>query len=217
MKTHKKGFVVPLLLVLIAALLIGGGVYAYIQKNQSNQSAVTSIVQTSDSQTADLNNYSQYGITLKYPQNWVTLGDGNPLTATIHFIEFSNQKRTRGVDSIPNNYVGFELTYFQDGYLLPQAGSTKEYLSDSTDLTYFIRIMYGLLPPGYFNNAKKETMQIGGIQAVRYLWGTGQTTPWVVKVGGSVYDFQYRHGRDVKEQDAADVLNQILTTVHFVQ
>ena len=42
MKTTQRGFIVPLLLVIIAVLLLGGGVYVYVQKNQTNQSAIVS-------------------------------------------------------------------------------------------------------------------------------------------------------------------------------
>ncbi|MCR4276433.1 MAG: hypothetical protein NUV90_03545 [Candidatus Parcubacteria bacterium] len=47
MKTKQKGFISPLLLALIAVLLIGGGVYAYVQNKQA-----TPITQTSNSQTS---------------------------------------------------------------------------------------------------------------------------------------------------------------------
>lgn len=58
-----KGFISPLLLALIALLLIGGGTYVYVQKNQTNQSATT--------QTSDWKTYTntQYGYTLNYPED----------------------------------------------------------------------------------------------------------------------------------------------------
>lgn len=43
MKTS-KGFIAPLLLVLVALLLIGGGAYMYIQKQQTNQSAIVNTI-----------------------------------------------------------------------------------------------------------------------------------------------------------------------------
>ncbi|MDP2655828.1 MAG: hypothetical protein Q8P17_04940 [bacterium] len=60
MKTSRKGFISPLLLVLIVVLLIGGGAYAYVQ-NKGNQSETT--------QTSDWKTYTstKYGFSLKYP------------------------------------------------------------------------------------------------------------------------------------------------------
>lgn len=40
MKNLQKGFIVPLLLVIIALLLVGGGVYVYTQQKQNSQPAV---------------------------------------------------------------------------------------------------------------------------------------------------------------------------------
>ena len=53
MKTSQKGFISPLLLALIAILIIGGGAYAYVQKD-SIQSAFSNLIQaTSTNETAD--------------------------------------------------------------------------------------------------------------------------------------------------------------------
>ena len=41
MKTSYKGFIAPLLLALIALLLVGGGAYVYVQKNQSANATPT--------------------------------------------------------------------------------------------------------------------------------------------------------------------------------
>ncbi|MCR4276432.1 MAG: hypothetical protein NUV90_03540 [Candidatus Parcubacteria bacterium] len=64
MKTSQKGFISPLLLALIAVLLIGGGVYAYVQNKQASQPVAA--------QTSDWKTYtnSQYGFEVKYPLNW---------------------------------------------------------------------------------------------------------------------------------------------------
>lgn len=58
MKNSRKGFIVPLLLTLVAILLVGGGVYVYVQDKQANQPIVvtqpaqtTSTAQTSTTTT----------------------------------------------------------------------------------------------------------------------------------------------------------------------
>lgn len=76
---YHKGFIVPLLLALIA-LLLAGGAYVYVQKNQTNQLVTgnvalpqaTSTTPTSNSQTADWKTYTnvQYGFSFKYPNNY---------------------------------------------------------------------------------------------------------------------------------------------------
>ncbi|MCX6787323.1 MAG: hypothetical protein NTY93_02245 [Candidatus Kaiserbacteria bacterium] len=44
MKNSQRGFVMPLLLAIIAILLIGGGAYVYMQNKQTNQPATTNSV-----------------------------------------------------------------------------------------------------------------------------------------------------------------------------
>lgn len=52
MKTTQKGFIVPLLLALVAVLVLGGGAYVYVQNNQTNQPATA----TSTTQILNVNN-----------------------------------------------------------------------------------------------------------------------------------------------------------------
>src|SRR5665811_1010016 len=74
MKNSQRGFIIPLLLV-IAALLLTGGAYVYMQKQSANKSTenpvdqATSTTQSSNSQTADWKTYQneKYGFEVKYP------------------------------------------------------------------------------------------------------------------------------------------------------
>jgi len=78
MKNSHKGFALPLILAIIA-LLLAGGAYAYLQKNQTNQPVsgnvasqqATSTAQTSDSKIAGWKTYEnqKYGFQMQYPAN----------------------------------------------------------------------------------------------------------------------------------------------------
>jgi len=76
MKITQRGFIIPLLLVIIAVLLAGGGTYVYVQNKQANQVATvtptpqaTSTTQASGLQVADWKTYTnaKYGFEFKYP------------------------------------------------------------------------------------------------------------------------------------------------------
>ncbi len=81
MKNTQKGFIVPLLLVLVAVLLVGGGVYVYTQKKQPSQSVTENVVlpqptptaQTSNPQTANWKTYTntKEGVSFQYPSEWL--------------------------------------------------------------------------------------------------------------------------------------------------
>lgn len=75
MKSH-KGFIVPLLLIIIAILVVGGGVYVYTQKKQANLPLPQAISTTpmtnqttSIAQVSDLKTYTNYafGFSIKIP------------------------------------------------------------------------------------------------------------------------------------------------------
>ncbi len=73
MKNTQKGFIMPVILILVALLVIGGGAYMYTQNKQGNQPEAVS--QTTDTtstvQTANLKTYtnSAFGFSVKLPTN----------------------------------------------------------------------------------------------------------------------------------------------------
>ncbi|MDO8604012.1 MAG: hypothetical protein Q7K40_01200 [bacterium] len=101
---YKKGFIAPLLLALITLLLIGGGAYVYVQKNQSNQpvtaTSTTKTVIPNDKgtngedhtgsgaqallkqQTAGWKMYtnSQYGFSFQYPPTLLLKNESESLS-----------------------------------------------------------------------------------------------------------------------------------------
>lgn len=83
MNTSQKGFIVPLLLVIIALLLVGGA-YVYTQPKQESQSAKTSTTETSNTQTTDWKTYSnsKLGFEFQYPPSSSSFGTPNPVEKT---------------------------------------------------------------------------------------------------------------------------------------
>lgn len=104
---YKKGFIAPLLLILVAILVFGGGAYTYVQNKQINQPVTvpqaTSTAQTSDSQAADWNTYrnDKYGFTLLFPKAW-----GKSLTVASQPERFSDGSAG---ESVMFNYGGDPL------------------------------------------------------------------------------------------------------------
>ncbi len=73
MKNTQKGFIMPVILILVALLVIGGGAYMYTQNKQGNQpEAVSQTIDTGSTvQTANLKTYtnSAFGFSVKLPTN----------------------------------------------------------------------------------------------------------------------------------------------------
>lgn len=67
----KKGFIVPLVIVIIALLAIGGGAYVYTKNKSSKNSDSANTQATSTIQTADWKTYTnnEFGFQVKYPAN----------------------------------------------------------------------------------------------------------------------------------------------------
>lgn len=75
MKNTQRGFIVPLLIAIIAVLVVGGGVYLYTQNNSQQPTALqatNSLLATSSNQYAGWKTYSntKYGFSFKYPAGY---------------------------------------------------------------------------------------------------------------------------------------------------
>ena len=66
MKNSQKGFVIPLLIVIIGVLIVGGGIYFYKQKGLGSSSAVAS-QQLIDTSSWSTYTSQEYGFSFKYP------------------------------------------------------------------------------------------------------------------------------------------------------
>jgi hypothetical protein len=74
MKDSQKGFILPLLLVIIAILLIGGGTYVYTQNKRRNQS----VVESPTTQTIATNSATSTTISNSVRENIPILSTGKP-------------------------------------------------------------------------------------------------------------------------------------------
>jgi|CXWL01.1.fsa_nt_gi hypothetical protein len=100
----QKGFILPLLLIVIAILFVSGGVYVYTQKYQNTEpvtnnvtlSQATSTAQNINSKTADWKTYisKERGFEVKYPPDWIPG-------------EFSMNDTTRNPDGTNSFSIGF--------------------------------------------------------------------------------------------------------------
>jgi len=79
MKTIHRGFIIPLVLALIAFALAGGGAYVYTQQKQANENVVitpnTQATSTTQNSATQSNNWKTYtntalGFSIKYPTDW---------------------------------------------------------------------------------------------------------------------------------------------------
>ena len=221
-KVHIKKIVVLVVTVLVAMGLLFWQIF-FQSKNDDTKNADSSKVDSetkTDTTTAETTidplegwlSFSRNGISLKYPPDWTTLGNEYP-ESHIFTNYFGNQSIELDRISPQTGFIGFTLVYFQNGYnygIATNAGAS-EYVSSSTDLEYFLKEMNGVTG----NTATKETMQIGGIESIRFVWND-ITTPWGIKGSGGIYTFNYILATDVDEADAEETVNQILDTVEFI-
>lgn len=115
MKNSQKGFVVPLLIV-VAVLAIGGGIYFYSKTKTapSDTDIQTNTQNTTADQTADWRTYTsaEYGISFKYPSSWkrgeVTQGlmlDGSEVEFDNSFIVSLHSKSNKPLIDQPGSVI----------------------------------------------------------------------------------------------------------------
>ncbi|MGB8816256.1 MAG: hypothetical protein WCC74_03455 [Minisyncoccia bacterium] len=73
MKNKQKGFVIPLLIGIIAVLIIGGGVYIYTNKKVAETPVAVQNTATTTSAIKDWKTYTnkKFGYQIKYPNDWI--------------------------------------------------------------------------------------------------------------------------------------------------
>jgi len=77
MNNHKQGFIVTILIILIAILAISAGLYLYQTNNQSAKAPIdiqtTNATQTNNTPNSKIYSNSQYGFQFSYPSTFSTL------------------------------------------------------------------------------------------------------------------------------------------------
>ena len=102
MKNSQKGFVIPLVIVVIALLAIGGGIYAY-QKNTTQRVQIGDTNATSTIDTVNWKTYknTELGFQFMYPSTW-NLEDYDLVTTAI---TLSKEPNSAGFFAIGGSYV----------------------------------------------------------------------------------------------------------------
>lgn len=222
MKNLQRGFVLPLLLALVAILLVGSGAYVYTQNKETHQSITASpTVRTASTtqvsnqpipgvptpQTANWKTYrNDKGFEINYPANgWrVEMKNGGGLTDATNQAEIFTIINSDGTDSVFFNIV--TLGSDRLGSSRVAAKNISQYLDllPKTDQT------------GKVIRKFVQMVTVAGRQAYWY-----QTYNWSVPKQAYAWSSQvyFQHGNDIYEIEidpsATNISNQILSTINF--
>ncbi len=220
MKINQKGFsaVEILLVVLVVGLISAVGYLVYMNRHPktatnsvTTASTVANTTKTSEKPAVDpyegWQAYSARGFSVKYPPKWTNidlLGDRADLSAVV----FGTHTVMAQGGEAPGTSA-FTVNIFHKGYKICDC-NPAEYVGDSTDLTHFVRSMNGLIPNESFSQTQKETKTIDGVTAIKFKGGNFDT-PWTMKVGSNIYQFEILQGKDdVDSQTLQQYFEQFL-------
>lgn len=176
MKNTQKGFIIPLLIVVIAVLAIGAGVYVFEQgktkqvEQQSTTNNQTIPTSTSQATTPSANQYAEwktysntvYHYSIKYPNNWFVN------------TQYSNQDFTpRG--PAPHDYIGGDTSISNYSQAqIDQYQKTNGELAYPTDYTVVSWMFWKTQTqsnldstPVDVDSFKKENVVINGVPGVK--------------------------------------------------
>lgn len=204
---QKKGFIVPVLLAIIALLVIGGGVYVYQNKKAEAPTVVDTGIEQSDQIQQQTN-------TKPSPVNTQT---NNSLS----------QSDTSDWKTYTNSEYGFELKYPNDWkfstYFLNADGFffTENKAKDPLSLVILPR---GEFDHGYEGQPVISNVQISGKQAKKSKWNNSVTYQFVDDTTPSTW---IKCGLDLKNcnrietltpnQLRSELIDQILSTFKFTK
>jgi len=144
MKNSQNGFALPLLLVLIAALLIGGGVYVYEKNKQVNQPENVSQTTQTTSTTASQGNLftNQSGrYSFEYPSEW-----------NVAVNQYNNKNSLFGPNANSSSGLGGVEIFSNQPSIDKYLGSVEAQYTNKTNITIDgisgIRTHYKGLPGG---------------------------------------------------------------------
>ena len=135
MKNLQKGFVVPLLLGIIALLVIGGGVYIYQNKKAEVPSTNTNTEVNSENVTSNWKTYTntKYGFEFQYPPTYTAKTENDSRNTIVFasdeltfgvFIPIESEKMGFLANGIGNEY---DLRFSGHGILFRQILSTFKF------------------------------------------------------------------------------------------
>ena len=193
MKNSQKGFIVPMLLGIIALLIIGGGVYVY----ESNKTEAPTVVNPNQAQqtntgTQDVNE-DQNLLTnaLKpisiYSANGVC--DATRFDSKDNYFDYNpsfrcsyNSNLSLGdvVERYKNQLKGMGWTCVYDEYLYQRAaGKRKAYSTTYFKDDFELKIYLTTLPEGIVWNGKQIEISIGKISDIRIGSSKNACNSWI--------------------------------------
>lgn len=138
---YHKGFIAPLLLILVALFLLGGGAFVYQQTKLTSQPVTqpeiaTSTAQTVNSQKIGWKTYrsEKYGFILQYPQAW-----GPSLKVSSELVRFSDGTQGEALFFAYNSDTLFSISVFtksQWALRLKDDYPNPEYLKENSSYVF---------------------------------------------------------------------------------
>jgi hypothetical protein len=202
----KKGFVVPLLLGIIALLVIGGGIYIYQNRKAEAPTVVDTGTQQTNAQTPPVNTQTdnsnwktytntKYGFEIKYSER-VSSNVVNSELINFYY-DTSEMKKILGAGLIKDNRI-LTISVMNNNDNLDIETWTKQ-----TDIT------------GFPTKSIKQ-IKFNGVDAVEKVSGEYNDNWITVNIGKNLKVYSllyYKYG--VPEMDL--ILNQILSTFKFTK
>lgn len=225
LRNNQSGFgaVEGILIVAVVVLLGVVGYMVYKNHSKVTNNAVTTTSNRVNTPTpakattpapdpyAGWQSYTGHSFTVKYPPQWTNIdpfGDRQDLSEVV----FGTHTVAAGGGEQPGTSA-FDIHVFHKGYDICDCNPTQ-YVDGNTDLTHFIRAMNGLLPDDLFSQVQKQTKTIDGVEALKFKGGNFDT-PWTMKVGSNIYQFEYLQGKnDVDSQTLQQYFDKFLISYH---
>lgn len=152
MKNLQRGYVIPLIIAVIAVLAIGGGIY--YSKNRTESSTTNNIsgsnpdiqIQSALNETSEWQTYTstRFGFSFKYPPNWYVNDN-----LGVNSLSVGNYSYPPSNDRTPEDFIGIQFQY----HTKTASESLRDIASRPSELGGFV--------------PKVESVTIAGFNAIK--------------------------------------------------